>query len=111
MDFVRLDRADTVVTATRIVQAGVAIEDVVTTTVIPSGHKIATAAMRIGDPVRKYAQLIGYASQDIAVGDHVHTHNVEFRNTDAAYEYSTDLRCKRNFCLRGLWRIFLNEAQ
>ena len=48
--------------------------------------------MRTGDPVRKYAQLIGYASCDIAAGDHVHTHNVEFRNTDMAYEFSTELR-------------------
>jgi altronate hydrolase len=42
--------------------------------------------------VRKYAQVIGYASQDIAAGDHVHTHNTEFRNTEADYEFSTDLR-------------------
>lgn len=92
MDFVRLDRADTVVTATRAMEVGAAIEDVVTTALIPSGHKIATFDMRKGDPVRKYAQLIGYASKDIAAGDHVHTHNVAFRNTDTAYEFSTDLR-------------------
>ena len=92
MDFVRLDRADTVVTATRAMEVGAAIEDVVTTALIPSGHKIATTDMRKGDPVRKYAQLIGYASKDIAAGDHVHTHNVAFRNTDTAYEFSTDLR-------------------
>ena len=92
MDFVRLDRADTVVTATRSLAVGVTIEDVVTTTLIPSGHKIATTAMRAGEPVRKYAQLIGYASHDISPGDHVHTHNVAFRNTDMAYEFSTDLR-------------------
>ncbi|GLQ28269.1 UxaA family hydrolase [Sulfitobacter pacificus] len=92
MDFVRLDRADTVVTATRPLEAGTQIEDVVTTASIPSGHKVATKAMSAGDPVRKYAQLIGYASEDIAAGDHVHTHNVAFRNTDRAYEFSTDLR-------------------
>lgn len=92
MDFVRLDRADTVVTATRALEVGVAIDGITTNALIPSGHKVATSAMRSGDPVRKYAQLIGYASCDIAAGDHVHTHNVEFRNTDMAYEYSTDLR-------------------
>jgi altronate hydrolase len=36
--------------------------------------------------------LIGYAASDIAPGDHVHSHNVEFRNTAGDYEFSTDLR-------------------
>ncbi len=92
MNFVRLDRADNVVTATRALEVGVVIEDVQTTALIPSGHKIAAAAIAKGDPVRKYAQLIGYAATDIKAGDHVHTQNVEFRNTDMAYEFSTDLR-------------------
>ena len=63
-----------------------------TRALIPSGHKVATVAMKAGEPVRKYAQLIGYASEDIEAGDHVHAHNVEFRNTDTEYEFSTDLR-------------------
>ena len=92
MDFVRLDRADNVVTATRALEVGVVIEVVQTTALIPSGHKIASAAIAKGDPVRKYAQLIGYAATDIKAGDHVHTQNVEFRNTDMAYEFTTDLR-------------------
>jgi altronate hydrolase len=49
-------------------------------------------AISKGEAIRKYAQVIGYASQDIAPGEHVHTQNVEFRNTDAEYEFSTDLR-------------------
>ena len=92
MDFVRLDRADNVVTATRPLEGGVAIESTKTHALIPSGHKVAVVDIASGTPVRKYAQLIGYASTDIAAGDHVHTHNVEFRNTDMAYEFSTDLR-------------------
>ena len=91
MDFVRLDRADTVVTATRSLALGTLVDGVATTVSIPSGHKVATAQMSVGDPVRKYAQLIGYASQDIVPGDHVHTHNVDFRNTAMEYEFSTDL--------------------
>ncbi len=42
--------------------------------------------------VRKYAQFIGLAHEDIAPGDHVHTHNLEFRNTEVEYEFGTDLR-------------------
>ncbi|MGR3501345.1 UxaA family hydrolase [Pseudaestuariivita sp.] len=91
-DTIRLDAADTVVTAIRALEAGHPVEDTATTGLIPSGHKIATRAHRSGEPIRKYAQIIGYAATDIAPGDHVHTHNVEFRNTDADYEFGTDLR-------------------
>ena len=92
MSFIRLDPTDTVVTATQALEAGVAVEGTQTRALIPSGHKIATQAMAKGDVIRKYAQVIGYAAQDIAAGAHVHTHNVEFRNTDAAYEFGTNLR-------------------
>lgn len=40
------------------------------------GHKVALLAIKKGEPVRKYGQIIGFASQDIAPGDHVHVHNV-----------------------------------
>lgn len=89
---VRLDASDNVVTAIRALEAGTPVEGVVTTTMIPRGHKIATAAIPQGEVIRKYAQVIGYASADIAPGEHVHTQNTEFRNTEAEYEFSTDLR-------------------
>lgn len=92
MDTVRLDPSDNVVTATRALEVGVAVEQSTTRALIPSGHKIATSQILKGEAIRKYAQIIGYAAQDIAAGDHVHTQNVEFRNTDADYEFSTDLR-------------------
>ena len=92
MNFIRLDRADTVITATRILALGTLVDGALTTAQIPSGHKVATIQMALGDPVRKYSQLIGYASCDIMPGDHVHTHNVDFRNTAMEYEFSTDLR-------------------
>jgi altronate hydrolase len=92
MDYVRLDPSDNVVTTTRAFTANVEVEGIATTALIPSGHKVATMAITQGAAVRKYAQVIGYASQDIAAGDHVHTHNTEFRNTEADYEFSTDLR-------------------
>lgn len=92
MDTVRLDPSDNVVTATRALEVGATVAGVETRALIPSGHKIATRAIPKGDPIRKYAQIIGYAACDIAPGDHVHTQNVAFRNTEAAYEFSTDLR-------------------
>jgi altronate hydrolase len=92
MDFIRLDPTDTVVTATRPLEVGVPVEATATRALIPSGHKIATCDMAVGDVVRKYAQVIGYAAKPIAAGDHVHTQNVEFRATDAAYKFATNLR-------------------
>ena len=90
--FVRLDPSDNVVTATHVLNVGDAVEDVTASAAIPTGHKIATQPVAAGAALRKYAQIIGYASCDIAPGDHVHTHNTEFRATNAAYEFTTDLR-------------------
>ncbi|WP_299550828.1 UxaA family hydrolase [uncultured Tateyamaria sp.] len=92
MDYIRLDPSDTVVTATRALAVGVDIEDVRTRSLIPSGHKVATQRIAKGAPIRKYAQIIGYAAEPIAPGDHVHTHNVQFRATDQSYEFATNLR-------------------
>lgn len=63
---------------------------------IPKGHKVALTPLESGERVLKYAQLIGYASGDIAPGDHIHTHNLEFRNTDQVYEFSVDRRTPDN---------------
>ena len=89
---IRLDPADNVVTATRTMEAGTAVDDVVTTAIIPRNHKLASREIKAGEAVRKYAQVIGYATEVILAGGHVHTHNVEFRNTEEDYEISTDLR-------------------
>lgn len=46
---------------------------------VPKGHKIAIRAAKAGDDVLKYGWPIGRAVVDIAVGDHVHVHNVVTR--------------------------------
>jgi hypothetical protein len=43
---------------------------------IPPGHKIAIEPIAAGSEVLKYGSAIGTAIGDIAVGVHVHTHNV-----------------------------------
>ena len=91
-DFIRLDDADNVVTVTRALEIGAAVEGTAASVAIPRGHKIATVDIPAGAPVRKYAQIIGFAATDIRAGEHVHTHNLEFRHVDAGYEFSTDLR-------------------
>lgn len=47
---------------------------------VPSGHKVARHAISNDAPVRRYGQVIGFATQDIAAGDHVHSHNLEVRS-------------------------------
>ncbi len=88
MNTVRLAAADNVVIALRGLQPG----QEGATDAIPRGHKMASVDIAKGAPVLKYAQVIGYAATDIAAGAHVHTHNLEFRNVDAQYEFSTNLR-------------------
>ena len=60
-------------------------------TVIPKGHKIALCDIAKGQPVIKYAQIIGYASEAISSGSHVHTENLEFRSVKKNYKYGTQL--------------------
>ncbi len=56
---------------------------------VPRGHKVATRDVAAGAPVRRYGQTIGFASQVIAPGDHVHTHNLAMGEPGRAYEFST----------------------
>jgi altronate hydrolase len=58
---------------------------------IKPGHKLARRARRVGDVVRRYGQVIGFASADIAVGDHVHTHNLAVGELSREYEIGTDV--------------------
>lgn len=44
---------------------------------IPYGHKVAVKPIRIGEPIIKYGEEIGVATQDIETGDYVHVHNLD----------------------------------
>lgn len=44
---------------------------------IAFGHKVALVPIAAGAPVRKYGEVIGRAVQAIAVGEHVHVHNIQ----------------------------------
>ena len=50
---------------------------------VPPGHKVALIDVAEGERVLKYAQTIGFASEAIPVGRHVHVHNLAFRDSDA----------------------------
>jgi altronate hydrolase len=56
------------------------------------GHKFAIKTIKKGENVIKYGMPIGYARQDIAVGDWVHTHNAASNlNEKADYSYNQRL--------------------
>jgi altronate hydrolase len=60
---------------------------------IKPGHKVARHPVRAGAPVRRYGQVIGFATQDIAVGDHVHTQNLGIGElSEDRYEIGVDVR-------------------
>src|SRR5499427_3889433 len=60
---------------------------------IKPGHKLARRAVTTGAPVRRYGQVIGFATRDIVVGDHVHTQNLGIGDLSAErYEVGVDVK-------------------
>lgn len=66
------------------VRIGNEIRVVVCGAPIAMAHKIALRARAPGEPVTKYGEVIGEASAAIAVGDHVHVHNLRSRRARKA---------------------------
>ncbi len=91
---VRLHSEDNVVTARVDIMPETPIpgENVFSKRRIPAGHKVATRSMAAGDPIRKYDQTIGFASEDIAAGDHVHVQNVEMRDFSRDYAIGQEVK-------------------
>lgn len=77
---IRIHASDNVVIARRQLMSGtvLAAEGITVCGLVPPGHKVATRAIARGEPVRRYGQVIGVATQDIAAGQHVHAHNLAF---------------------------------
>jgi altronate dehydratase small subunit len=80
-----VDKKDNVATALRQLEEGdsisVEVEDGVVAVVlrqsIPFGHKFSLKDIERGEPVIKYGETIGQATEKINRGEHVHIHNVE----------------------------------
>ncbi len=56
---------------------------------IPVGHKVALHSIAVNANIIKYGAPIGHALTDIAVGEHVHTHNLK-TNLSGTIAYSFD---------------------
>lgn len=85
---------------------------------IPAGHKLAISNVAEGNPVRKYGQVIGYATQAIGAGEWVHTRNLGFGKSQA--DGSGKLQLDYEFCTaipsvdyvpEGLRRTFQGYAR
>jgi altronate hydrolase len=87
----RLSSEDNILVAGEKIDKGMATTEGVTALQrIPFGHKIAARAIAAGEPVRKFGQIIGFASKPIAVGDWVHEHNCDMGPEHGAFERDYD---------------------
>jgi altronate hydrolase len=59
---------------------------------IPPGHKVATRGHTPGEAVRRYGQIIGFATRPIAPGDWVHGHNIAMGDFSRDYAYGVDAK-------------------
>ncbi|MCA0303095.1 MAG: altronate dehydratase family protein [Proteobacteria bacterium] len=90
---IRLHPADNVVVARMDILPGTVVEgEVKAATRVPPGHKILTRAVKKGEPLRKYNQIIGFATEDLAPGTHVHTHNCVMGDFERDYAFCADAR-------------------
>src|SRR5437868_1117416 len=92
--YLRLNPADDVVIACRELEAGTNLlqEKIVCRERIPAGHKVATRDVAAGEAVRRYNQVIGFATRSIAAGAHVHVHNLEVRDFARDYAFGEAYR-------------------
>ena len=92
--FIRLHPNDDVLIARTQLIGGTKAENVTIKGLIPAGHKVATRQIEPGQPVRRYNQIIGFASKPIAAGEHIHTHNLAMANFERDYAFGADTKPK-----------------
>jgi altronate hydrolase len=90
---IRLHPDDSVVIARATLLPGTAVAGGITATDrIPAGHKVAVKPIGQGEAVRRYGQIIGFASKPIAPGQHVHVQNCEMGDFAKDYAYGENAR-------------------
>jgi altronate hydrolase len=90
---IRLHPEDNVVIARATLLPGAPVGDnVLATQRIPAGHKVAVRAITHGEAIRRYGQIIGFASSAITPGQHVHVQNCEMGDFAKDYAYGVDAR-------------------
>src|SRR5437764_5705807 len=88
---IRLHPNDNVVVARMDILPNTTVDGAVAAlTRVPPGHKILTRAVRKGEPLRKYNQIIGFATEDLPPGTHIHTHNCVMGDFERDYAFCAD---------------------
>lgn len=90
---IQLHPNDNVVIARAAIPAGTIVDELDGLLVlddIPAAHKIAITHIEAGAPLRRYGQIIGFATQAILPGAHVHTQNVSMGTFDRNYAFGED---------------------
>jgi altronate hydrolase len=91
----RLHADDNIAIAKRTIRTGTVVEagsaPVTVGETVEIGHKVALHTIPPGAPVRKYGQIIGFASTEIRPGEWVHTHNVEPGTLSLDYAFASEV--------------------
>ena len=92
---VHLRPEDNIAVARKLIPAGVEVQvnghAVKLPVTIKMGHKFAVGAIKEGDPIRKYGQIIGFAGRNVAEGEHVHVHNVKLGVLKHDYAHASQI--------------------
>ena len=87
---IRLRPDDNVAIAIDLVPQGATASGLTARERILRGHKMAVEAIREGEPIRKFGQIIGFAKAHIAPGEWVHEHNVGLHEFERNYRFAED---------------------
>jgi altronate hydrolase len=91
----KLHADDDVAIARRAIASGILLEDLGNVQVrdpIPEAHKVALRKIEQGSAVRRYGQIIGFATRTIEAGEYVHTHNLAMGDFQRDYAFGTDMK-------------------
>ena len=103
-DFIQIHPKDNVAVALHTVPAGTVFEGVTAQTEIPQGNKMALVAMENGAQVVKYGFSIGHATEAIAPGQWVHTHNMTTNlSGEMEYTYEPNVQPLQPVPARTFW--------
>jgi altronate hydrolase len=89
---IRLHPSDNLVVAVDDLEKGARAEGVTATGRIPPGHKMAVVPVAVGEPIRKFGQIIGFATKPIAPGDWIHEHNVGMHDFQRDYAFAVEAK-------------------
>ncbi len=89
---VRLSPEDNVLVAIDMLSSGSVVAAVAVRERIPRGHKMAVAAITEREPVKKFGQIIGFATKAIVPGEWVHEHNVAVLDFARDYRFAEAAR-------------------